>query len=123
MKNIQSVARPEYSEHDQLENNIYKISLGSLSFMEDMAVYTITLSFELEPELGELDDTQYPEEDILDKFKVIVRDKIQVPTDENPIMIHEYSSNDLNDIQNLASIIGKRVYNSDDGDTIALVIE
>ena len=94
---------------------------GSYKSIDDDFEYKIAFSFELE----EGEDTQYPLEDLLDKYNLYVSDFL--PSESTNIMKIELAGSP-EDIQKVASIGGKRVYNSDytgdDGKTyVKLVIE
>ena len=94
--------------------------------------YVTALSFEQEPELGEggnaAEISQYPLEDLLDRFSVYVSDffeEYNVP--ETMTCLLEFSGDSEEDIAGLRTIIGKHVYNrerSSDGKTfVDLIIE
>ena len=91
-----------------------------------------SLSFVQEPCYGEgnsaADISQYPLEDILDKFFCHVSDfydKLNVEKSKKCYL--EFASNDIEDIKKLRGIIGKHVYNKEveNGDTtkVELIIE
>lgn len=76
----------------------------------------ISLSFEQEPELGEGKDSsdisQYPLEDVLDRFLVYVSDFYTAENSKgNSECYLEFSSSCYDSIKSLCSIIGKHVYN------------
>jgi len=88
----------------------------------DNTNFRISLSFELEDD----ENSQYPLEDILDKYYLYVSDFIE--NSQNPNVIQLELAGELNDIIDVMSIIGKRVYNesfiADDGQTyVKLLIE
>ena len=94
---------------------------GSYKSVDDDFEHKIAFSFELE----EGEDTQYPLEDLLDRYNLYVSDFL--PSESTSIMKIELAGSP-DDIQNVATIAGKRVYNSDytgdDGKTyVKLVIE
>lgn len=114
--------------YEKVKDNIYK---AYDEFMKrDM--YVTSLSFEQEPEYDEGENSddisQYPLEDILDKFYVAVADFY---TEQNNgidnIYVLEFSGSDVSDIEKLLGIVGKHVYNKEiekDGQTyVELVIE
>lgn len=95
---------------------------------DDEALYVTSLSFVQEPELGEgknaADISQYPLEDILDKFYCHISDFYEeLNCEDSQVCYQEFGSPDLQDVQNLRSIIGKHVYNKEEGDIVKLVIE
>lgn len=78
--------------------------------------FVTCLSFQQEPELGEgmnaADISQYPLEDILDRFSVYVSDFYkEINSADSKTCILEFSGFTLQDIQKLRGIIGKHVYN------------
>ena len=130
MKNIHLVAPEKYndsSKFENLSNGIYKSLYDYENELVKKGNFVTTLSFTLEEELNELDDKQYPLEDILDKYLAHVSEFIQY--DDNSIeMILELCTQDwLDNMEELVKIVGKRVYNKEvekDGKTyIKLEIE
>ena len=130
MKNIQIYTAEKYntSEYVEVKSNIYKTHD---SFM-DQDAYVTTLSFEQEPEYEEGSDSsdisQYPLEDVLDKYYVAVSDFYEDLNDGSSNTCYlELSGESLEDIENLLEIVGKHVYNKEeesDGKTyIKLIIE
>ena len=130
MKNIQVYKAEKYDSDDYVEvkANIYKTFD---SFMNAES-YVTSLSFEQEPELEEgadsRDISQYPLEDVLDKFYVAVEDFYTELNDGSSNTCYlEFSGAGIEDIENLLQIVGKHVYNraeERDGKTyIKLVIE
>lgn len=90
--------------------------------------YVTSIVFEPEPEYDENQPTdeisQYPLEDILDKFHCLTSDDYENENANDTVNCYiEFSSEDMEDIQNLLSIIGKHVYNKDNGDYVDLIIE
>lgn len=68
--------------------------------------------------------SQYPLEDILDKFGVVVQDFYEDLNDvSDEICYLEFSSPYIESIQKLLGIVNKHVYNKEDGDFVELVIE
>lgn len=91
--------------------------------------YCTSIMFEQEPEYGENETSnsyvsQYPLEDILDEFNCELLDFYE---DENTLdslnSYIEFASSDIDDIKNVLSIVGKHVYNKEDGDYVKLIIE
>lgn len=119
MKNIKQINLDKYnnSKYELIEDNIYK------NTEED--IYVFAINFELEKE----EDSQYPLEDILDKFYLHVSDFIDEDAFYNSKNVNLELAGELSDVQDaIQSIIGKRVYNSeyvgDDGITrVKLVID
>ncbi|MBO5576654.1 MAG: hypothetical protein J5956_10230 [Ruminococcus sp.] len=107
---------------------------GEITYYEDMysggrEMYVTSLVFEPEPELDENEPTdayisQYPLEDILDKFFCeCCDDYLEENTNDRVNSYVEFGSEDIEDIKSLRSIIGKHVYNKQEGEYIELVIE
>lgn len=109
---------------------------GEVIIYEDMydpnapeEVYVTSIVFEPEPELGENEPndeqiSQYPLEDILDEFYCEIGDlyeKENAADKENSYV--EFASEDIGDIRKLLNIVGKHVYNEEDGDTVFLRIK
>lgn len=91
--------------------------------------YVTSIMFEQEPEYGENETSdsyvsQYPLEDILEEFDCELLDFYE---DENTLdslnSYIEFASSDIDDIKNILSIVGKHVYNKEDGDYVKLIIE
>lgn len=80
--------------------------------------YVTSLSFEQEVELGEgrnsSDISQYPLEDILDKYFVAVNDFYTELNDgSSNICVLEFSGSEKTDIEKLMEIVGKHVFIKD----------
>ncbi len=125
MKQIKNYKPAKYDdqEYQEIEPDIYKI----IDEDED-DLYVTTLSFIQEPELGEganaSDISQYPLEDILDRFYCHVSDFYEEENQEaSPFCILEFASPELQDVVNLRSMIGKHVYNREENGNVILVIE
>jgi len=104
MKNIRLLDLEKYKDtarYQFVEAGIYK----DLSDPDDTS-YRIPLSFELEA--GE--DTQYPIEDMLDKYYLYVAGFLSPEDSTNGLMDLELGG-ELNDILQVKTILGKRVYN------------
>lgn len=136
MKEIKNFSAQKYTQKDLSlsENRAYKeIEQGIYEWkQEDEILYVTSLSFVQEPEFeeGEYADaiSQYPLEDILDKFYCHVCDFYdELNVSDSKICYLEFASPRIEDIKNLRSIIGKHVYNKDretDGKIYAdLIIE
>lgn len=91
-------------------------------------IYVTTLSFVQEPELGEGDSadniSQYPLEDILDKFYCYVSDFYkELNKISSQTCYLEFVSKDVEDVKKLRTIIGKHVYNKKNRKRVNLMIE
>ena len=124
MKEIKYLEANKYQDgnYEKLDDGIYRKD----------NLFFVTLSFIQEPELGEGNDasyiSQYPLEDILDKFGVFVSDFYEKENiKDNNICCLEFASSDAKDIINLLTIINKHVYNKnviiDGEETVTLIIE
>ena len=120
MKNIRIYDSDKYksSEYVQVELGVYERSNK----------YVMSISFEQEPELDEGSSpsyiSQYPLEDILDRFRVFISDPYDQENKLSQTTCYlELCGHKLLNIQNLKSILGKHVYNVVDGDYAKLVIE
>lgn len=125
MKEIKDFHAPKYDEDKYIfvEDGIYKRVYRGLT------VYYTSISFVQEPEYDEgenaADISQYPLEDLMDKFKIFVSDFYdEINVESSQICYQEFASRDLADVQNVRSIIGKHVYNLEDEDeNVDLIIE
>ena len=113
-------------EYREIEPGIYEHKQDS------EVLYVTSLSFEQEPEFdeGEYADniSQYPLEDLLDKFYCHISDFYdKLNTSDSKICYLEFAAMEVSDIKNLRGIIGKHIYNKsyeNDGNTyIKLIIE
>jgi hypothetical protein len=91
-------------------------------------VYVTSIVFEPEPEYDENDPSeeisQYPLEDILEKFFCYVSDDYTEENTKDPVNCYiEFASEDPEDIRNLLTIIGMHVYNRENGGCVDLIIE
>ena len=130
MKNIHHVIQEKYndtSKFENLSNGIYKSLFDYENGLVVKGNFVTTLSFTLEEELNELDDKQYPLEDILDKYLAHVSEFIQYDDNSTEIILELCTQNWQNRMEELVTIVGKRVYNQDevqDGKTyVKLIIE
>ncbi len=108
MKKIKNFNATKYSSsaYDLQESGIYKCDNK----------FVTSLCFQSEPERGEGRNadaiSQYPLEDVLDRFCVFVSDLYEeLNTAESQTCYLEFSSTDIVDLRNLREIIGKHVYN------------
>ena len=124
MKNISAFKASKYStkDYELLEDDIYRCG----------GVCVITLQFQQEPEMDEgsssADISQYPLEDILDRFNVHISDFYDSENKCAKVKCClEFASRKIENIRKLKSIIGKRVYNKvvtkNGDDFVELVIE
>ena len=124
MKNISAFKASKYStkDYELLEDDIYRCG--------DVCV--ITLQFQQEPEMDEgsssADISQYPLEDILDRFNVHISDFYDSENKCAKVNCRlEFASRKIENIRKLKYIIGKRVYNKvvtkNGDDFVELVIE
>lgn len=91
-------------------------------------IYVTTLSFVQEPEYDEGGDaaniSQYPLEDILDKFFCFVSDFYKdINNDSSNVCFLEFASSKLKNVQKLLEIVDKHVYNKEVDGRIKLIIE
>lgn len=124
MKNIGIFTPPKYctAEYREVASNIYQFG----------NYYVTSISFQQEPTLGEgssaAEISQYPLEDLLERFFVHVSDFYpSLNKKTSSICYIEFASSKVDHIRRLLSIIGKRVYNKayyEDGEEyIELIIE
>lgn len=92
-------------------------------------IYVTSIMFEQEPEYEEnspndAEISQYPLEDILDEFLCNCEDFFEEENKNDSVNSYmEFSSPNIENIKNLLTIVGKHVYNKEDGDYIKLIIE
>ena len=116
MKNIKSYEAEKYTTAKTgglFKKPLYApIEEGIYQMQDDEGLYVTSLSFEQEPELGE--DSQYPLDDVLDKFYCHVSDFYEeLSTTDSTTCYLEFASPDVDDVRKLRSIIGKHVYNKE----------
>ena len=121
MKNIKAIVLEKYKDstkYKEINENVYK-NLFDGNFR-------IMLSCELEKE----EDSQYPLEDILDKYYVNCADYFEEKNDGDKRTLKFELEGSLNNnednydnIMELYKIIGKRVYNKEEHGYIKLIIE
>lgn len=124
MKEIQNYNAPKYMNggYSLIEDGIYKIEA------DKEILYVTSLTFIQEVELGEGQDaseiSQYPLEDVLDKFYCYVSDYYEsLNLAQSQSCYLELASSNLEDIRQLHSIIGKHVYNKEIDGYVQLIIE
>lgn len=114
-----------YKDIEDEENIIFK----NMDEDTEKTVYVTSIVFESEPELNENQPSdkyvsQYPLEDILDKFGCYCGDSFEKENKEDPVNSYiEFASEDIKGIENLLTIIEKHVYNKEDGEYVKLIIE
>lgn len=117
MKNFQNYTPEKYSEpgYQKIEEGIYRTKDPYGMMNED--IFVTSLSFEIEPACyGEEDSSpqyipQVPFELLLDEFLVYVTDFYEQKNEKSEMVCYqEFGSSRLSDIQNLRTIIGKRIY-------------
>lgn len=115
MKNICSYSPEKYNrpEYKKIADGIYKFE-GRTMLGTD-GIYLTSLSFEQEPELNEgnspAEISQYPIEEILDEFGVWVEDFYDEENRKSEKTCYqEFASFDLESVEGICSLIGKRVY-------------
>jgi len=92
-------------------------------------IYVTSIVFEAEPEFGENEPTdeeisQYPLEDILDEYFVYVYDDYSEENASDKVNSYvEFASEDIEDIRKVLSILGKHVYNCQEGEYVMLKVE
>lgn len=111
MKAIELYIDEKYKDkkYEEVRTGIYRIS----------DKYATSVSFIQEPEYDEGDRadniSQYPLDDILEKFYVYVSDFYKSLNTKKSLRCYiEVASEDLEDIVKFQSIIGKHVYNKDE---------
>lgn len=122
MKNIKSYDAEKYTTAKTgglFKKPLYApVEEGIYQMQDDERLYVTSLSFEQEPELEEgqnaADISQYPLEDVLDKFYCHVSDFYEeLNTADSMICCLEFASPNVEDVRKLRSIIGKHVYNKE----------
>ena len=126
MKIIKALQLDKYKDsvrYAQYDEFVYKDSTGGVGGKMGItsgSVYCVTLYAELED--GE--DTQYPLEDILDKYYVNCTEVMEEKEEAGKrIFIFEVEGEDAETIKTIAGLVGKRVFNYEDGAYIKLGIE
>ncbi|SDM59556.1 hypothetical protein [Lachnospira pectinoschiza] len=128
MKNIRFYKAEKYNsdDYEKVEDMIYMLHHDP---EEQSIIYVTSIVFEPEPELEENEPSdpyvsQYPLEDILDEFFVYCNDMYEKEneSDKNHSYV-EFASEEIDDIKKLLSIIGKHVYNKQEGEYVDLKIE
>ena len=119
---LESEGKKYYKDVDD-DSTIYELDTS------EELIYVTSIMFEPEPEYGENAPTdvtisQYPLEDILDKYSCWCEDFYHQENADDPANSYiEFASRTLDDIENLLNIVGKHVYNQANGDAVSLVVE
>ena len=122
MKNIKNYFSEKYSSSEYMEVSPCIFMVGKN--------YVTSISFEQEPEFEEGSNaatiSQFPMENILDKFLVYISDFYpRLNTEKSKTCYVEFASSDMDDIKKLCIIIGKHVYIKDhvqDGEVYSLLM-
>lgn len=118
MKDIKTVIRDEYEKPD-----MYRHVSGGVYQNLSTQTFVTSLSFTLEED----EDSQYPLEDILDKYYVHCSGELFEEDDTTLTVEFEGSlrepEKNIANITEVSQLVGKRVYNLEQGDYIILVIE
>ena len=115
------------SEDIGTEDDVVMVNMDDPSNPEEIFVTSIV--FEAEPEYDENEPSdsmisQYPLEDILDKYFLYVNDDYIEENAGDPVNSYvEFASEDIEDIRSALEILGKQVYNFEEEGYIKLRIE
>jgi hypothetical protein len=115
------------SEDIGTEDDVVMVNMDDPSNPEEIFVTSIV--FEAEPEYDENEPSdsmisQYPLEDILDKYFLYVNDDYIEENAGDPVNSYvEFASEDIEDIRSALEILGKHVYNFEENGYIKLRIE
>ena len=115
------------SEDIGTEDDVVMVNMDDPSKPEEIFVTSIV--FEAEPEYDENEPSdsmisQYPLEDILDKYFLYVNDDYIEENAGDPVNSYvEFASEDIEDIRSALEILGKHVYNFEEDGYIKLRIE
>ncbi len=127
MKIIKALKLDKYNDsarYTPYEGFIYKDATGGVGGRMGItsgSVYCVTLYAELE---DDEEDTQYPLEDLLDKYLVNCTEVMEEKEEAGKrVFIFEIEGTDENSVKQIAGLVGKRVYNYEDGDYVKLGIE
>lgn len=131
MKSIKNYDAEKYSDKLFHKSDYKKVEKGIYEKKDGKnVIYVTSLSFIQEPKLGEGESSgnisQYPLEDILDKYYCYISDFYdELNKKDTKECYLEFASSNLDDVKNLREIIGKHVYNSEvskDGKTVVKLI-
>ena len=119
---IQALDLDKYHDNSRYvhcDGPIYKDLTGGVGAAEP--VYCVTLSAEMEDTEK---DTQYPLEDILEDYLINCTDYMEERVvNGKRVFIFEVEGDDFNSIKTVASFVGKRVYNVEEGEYVKLVVD
>lgn len=123
MKNFQNYKAEKYADtkkFTEAEDGIYRTK-DPYGIIKDKDIYVTSLTFEMETDnLYEKDASpqyipQTPFEDLLDEFGLFVTDFYEDENEASEVTCYqEFGSPDIEEIQNLRTLIGKRFYVIDD---------
>lgn len=126
MKIIKTVSLPKYDDekrYTRVQGDIFQDATGGVGAKLGVSctpVFCVTLHCEME--IGE--DSQYPVEDILDQYLVNCTDMLEEKIiDGKHIYIFEVKGDSLQNINKVAGLIGKRVFNYEEEGRMKLGIE
>ncbi len=111
MKNIRNYKAEKYAtdEYKEIEQDIYEVNV------DGKITYVTSISYEIEEDLDEdefeIECSQYPLEDILDKVYCHINDFYFGLKTEDNSTVREFASPCLEDVIAVRTIIGKRVLN------------
>lgn len=124
MKALKLAKYDDRTRYTQYEGFIYRDVTGGVGGRMGITsepVYCVTLYAELEDD--EL-DTQYPLEDLLDEYLVHCTEVAEEKEEAGKrIFIFEIEGEDVDSIKSIADLVGKRVYNYEEGNYVMLGIE
>lgn len=113
----------------KMKKNPFNGDMMIMTKKDPEEVYVTSLVFEPEPELGENEPTdkyisQFPIEDVLDEFNCWCYDfyEKENSSDKNN-SYREFASDNIDNIRNLKTIVGKHVYNKEEDGKVKLIIE
>jgi hypothetical protein len=115
------------SEDIGTEDDVVMVNMDDPSNPE--VIFVTSIVFEAEPEYDENEPSdsmisQYPLEDILDKYFLYVNDDYIEENAGDPVNSYvEFASEDIEDIRSALEILGKHVYNFEENGYIKLRIE
>lgn len=116
MKNIHLIIQEKYADATKFEKiaeGMYKALYDYGNGLVDKGNFVTTLSFTLEEELNEIENRQYPLEDLLDKYYAHVAEFIQNDSNSEEMILELCTQNWQDSMEELLKIVGKRVYNQE----------
>ncbi len=122
MKIIKAVKLDKYNDKERYvlcDGYVYRHLANSGEGNTD-SEYCLALYAELE----DTEDSQYPLEDLLDQYRVNVTDVMEEKEEDGKrILLFEIEGQDRQSIENLAGLVGKRIFNYEEKGYIKLGIE